>query len=199
VIVASGGAGPIYALPGSSAVCPACSAVVIPKCGPIVTWHWAHKARDCDPWSEPESAWHLGWKQFAHRSEVVIERDGVKHRADIVDRAGVVVELQSSYLPAVEIWERERFYGRMVWLYRSTWLDRLHFGPRGFWWKHGSKAMAMSREPVFWDVLGEGEVWLVRLNVVTRYDGSERVLGRITGRCTPAEFAAKIAKEVKAA
>jgi hypothetical protein len=31
------------------------------RCGQIVTWHWAHLAReDCDPWAEPDTVWHRG-------------------------------------------------------------------------------------------------------------------------------------------
>jgi len=45
------------------AICPLCSETLIPKCGSIKIWHWSHKSNtDCDDWYEPESQWHLDWK-----------------------------------------------------------------------------------------------------------------------------------------
>ncbi len=171
--------GPQPASKGAAGACPACEEPVIPKCGPIVSWHWAHRVNDCDPWAEPESAWHLRWKARGYRSEVVMRKDGQCHRADIVTPTGLVIELQSHYLDLPAIEARERFYGRMVWLYRADWEDRLHFGQKGFWWKHGSKAMAQSRRPIFWD-LGD-LIWRVSLGLVeVEHDEfATRVLGRV--------------------
>src|SRR5215475_4669527 len=54
----------ILATPGTRAACPTCRAPTLAKCGEIVTWHWAHPAaRECDPWAEHETAWHLDWKR----------------------------------------------------------------------------------------------------------------------------------------
>lgn len=177
------------ARPGTRAACPACDRPTIAKCGPLVTWHWAHEAADCDPWAEPESAWHLAWKAAALHSEVVMRRDGTCHRADIVTTDGRVVELQSTYLPVDQIRAREAFYGpSMVWLYRATWIDRLHFGHRGgFWWRHGSKAMAHTRTRLLWDIDHHDhgrEIWRVSLRLRTYGDGSQRILGRVLRRYT---------------
>jgi hypothetical protein len=95
---------------------------MIAKCGPIVAWHWAHAVGgDCEPWSEPESAWHLAWKErfvdAGCQVEVPIVRDGERHRADVVLPGGRVVELQHGYLKPDAIWEREAFYRDVVWLY----------------------------------------------------------------------------------
>lgn len=96
------------------------------------------------------------------------------------------MELQAGYLAPEAIAARERFYGaRLSWLYRADgWLDRLHFGRRGFWWKHGAKSMTGHTRPVYWDT--GGEVWGVSLGL--NPDGT-RVLGRITARLAPATFA----------
>ena len=157
------------------ATCPTCQARMIPKCGPIVSAHWAHEANDCDPWSEPETAWHLNWKQLAARSEVVITRGTERHRADLITADGTIVELQSRFLDVREIRAREAFYGpRLIWLYRMTWEDRLHFGARGgFWWKHGAKSMAASVRQLYWDC-GDA-IWGVRLGLVR---AGSRVVGR---------------------
>jgi len=101
------------ATPGAVGACPSCGARLIAKCGKVYAWHWAHEACDCDPWSEPEGPWHRGWKQLfpAEWREVVIG----DHRADLRVPGGVI-ELQHSSISAGEIEERERFYGRMVWV-----------------------------------------------------------------------------------
>lgn len=165
--------------------CPNCRARLIPKCGPIVTAHWAHEANDCDPWSEPETEWHRRWKLAGPHTEVVITRDGETHRADVITACGTIIELQSRFLDLRDIRARESFYGvRMIWLYRVTWRDRLHFGTRGgFWWKHGSKSMAGSVRDLYWDC---GDViWRVRLALVR--DGS-RIVGRQAIEINPLRF-----------
>lgn len=166
------------ARPGERSACPSCTGQLIAKCGTIVTWHWAHDVADCDPWSEPESEWHLDWKRYYRDVRgATIECVRPPHRADVVLTSGIVVELQAGYLDAEQIARREAFYGSdMVWLYRCHWADRLHYGERGFWWKHGAKSMATHRRPVWWD-MGD-ELIRVRLNVVSN-DDVERVLGRV--------------------
>ncbi len=100
--------------------CPGCRAPVLSKCGDINIWHWAHvSGTDCDPWYEPETLWHLKWKnQFEEPCREVVM--GV-HRANIratryILAVPCVIELQHSPIEFAEIIERENFYGRMVWL-----------------------------------------------------------------------------------
>jgi hypothetical protein len=105
----------IAAAPGATGTCPICRETLRPRCGEIVTWHWAHKSViDCDPWQEPETEWHRHWKQFASEDRVEVVRGG--HRADLISPDGAVVELQHSPISPEEIREREEFYGRMIWL-----------------------------------------------------------------------------------
>ena len=53
----------IKAAPKKEAICPTCLKEVIAKCGRIKVWHWAHKSKlDCDSFSEPETEWHINWK-----------------------------------------------------------------------------------------------------------------------------------------
>lgn len=141
---------------GALASCPSCAAIVHPKCGLINVHHWAHEARDCDPWSEPETRWHRYWKHLlpAEQREV-IHKD---HRADILRRDQTVVELQHSTISVEEIRAREAAYGRMVWLFdgRSIPPDRLILRPRGeyvsFRWKHPRKHYAACACPVYIDL-----------------------------------------------
>lgn len=161
--------------PNSQARCPCCGGEVRSKCGSIRTWHWAHHDSDCDPWSEPETEWHRLWKdQLADpdHQEVVMERGGRAHRADAVITDGTVVELQTTFLSPDEIAERESFYGRMVWLYRCYWSDRLQ---GRFWWKNGSRAMAGSSKPIFWHFPQTDQVACVRLSAHTKMQLGWRV------------------------
>lgn len=89
--------------------------------------HWRHKAGDCDPWSEPEGPWHLGWKEHFDLGcrEVGLRDDETRerHRADVLCGAGTptatVLELQHSSISEEERAAREAFYRRehrMFWL-----------------------------------------------------------------------------------
>lgn len=145
----------IAAVPGARAVCPGCGQPVLAKCGSINAWHWAHEARDCDPWNEPESAWHLGWKAAfpQSRTEVVMG----PHRADIVTPAGRVIELQASSISSEEIREREQFYRNMIWVFRAdTFRDNLELRQRSygvsFRWKHPRKSLWACQRPMYWDL-----------------------------------------------
>jgi hypothetical protein len=145
----------VTATPQSGAYCPLCREQVRPKCGEIVTWHFAHHARvDCDPWSEGESEWHLEWKRRfpLEWCEVVMG----PHRADIVSANGWVVELQHSSISPAEIREREKFYcgiaRGLVWVFDIA--DAVNAGRfrlrcpdtaddyRTFRWEHPRKSIA---------------------------------------------------------
>jgi len=111
----------VAASPNERAVCPGCGDEVIAKCGTINRWHWAHRNRDCDSWSEPETDWHLDWKEKFPREwrEVAIGC----HRADVVTNDGVI-EFQHSSISADEILKRESFYRRMVWVLDASGFRR---------------------------------------------------------------------------
>lgn len=101
------------ARPNTKANCPVCNGDLIPKCGELKSWHWAHKTKDCDHWSEPESEWHRQWKN-RFPAEWQEQRIG-NHRADVLTPKGVI-EFQRSAIKPAEIRERESFYGKMVWV-----------------------------------------------------------------------------------
>lgn len=175
------------AVPRARSTCPHCDGDLIAKCGPIVTWHWAHIASDCDPWTEPESQWHIDWKKWfeLHRGARIEVPMGA-HRADVVLPDGNIIELQSGYLSVIDILNREAFYGPgLSWLYRVHWMQRLHFGKKGFWWKQGAKSMTEHRQPVWWHM--NDELIRVRMNLVIHVEDqwgttTERVLGSILRR-----------------
>ncbi|MBD1865676.1 hypothetical protein NC998_26190 [Trichocoleus desertorum GB2-A4] len=134
---------------------------MLAKCGAINIWHWAHvDTQECDPWSEPESEWHRKWKELvpSHQTEVTIEKNGQRHRADIEATDGTVIELQHSYISPEEIHEREAFYGDMLWIFdmREVWESgRFEIEEHGYWskyrWKYPRKHIAFTTFPCFLD------------------------------------------------
>jgi hypothetical protein len=108
----------VQATPKSSGVCPLCRVAVVAKCGRINVWHWAHTTlKECDPWYQPESQWHLNWKKLfpIEWTEVVMP----PHRADVRLPDGTVIEFQHSPIDVEELQEREEFYGKqsMIWIF----------------------------------------------------------------------------------
>ena len=104
---------------GETATCPFCGGNLIGKCGEIYAWHWQHSQnQECDPWQEPETPWHRKWKaRFPDNcQEIIIERSGEKHRADIKTSNGVVIEFQHSSISSSTIRIREHFYENMIWV-----------------------------------------------------------------------------------
>ena len=108
------------AFPGGRGGCPTCEAVMIAKCGPRITHHWAHAGRrNCDPWWENETDWHRAWKNhFPEECREVshVAPDGEIHRADIRTPTGIVIEVQHSRMTDAERLSREVFYGNLVWV-----------------------------------------------------------------------------------
>jgi len=82
--------------PKQKANCPCCGHDVISRCGELKMWHWAHVVGEiCDAWYEPETEWHRNWKKIfgKNNSEVIFERDDIKHIADIFTDSNLVIEL----------------------------------------------------------------------------------------------------------
>lgn len=101
--------------PGAKGTCTGCGAPVLAKCGTIKVHHWAHVAKDCDPWYEPMTEWHRTWQERFPPDwrEVTIG----PHRADVCTPGGLVLEFQHSPIGFEEIEERENFYGNMLWVF----------------------------------------------------------------------------------
>ncbi|MFA9197153.1 MAG: competence protein CoiA family protein [Aliarcobacter sp.] len=118
------------AYPGLNGYCCSCAASVVPKCGELREWHWAHQTdHDCDVWGEHETRWHIDWKdQFPKDFQEV--KVG-PHRADI-KLPSHVIELQHSSISSFEISERENFYKDMVWL-----IDGAPFQNNFVFWNKG--------------------------------------------------------------
>ena len=108
--------------------CPGCGQEVIQRRGNTNCHHFAHMncAEDkCDDWSYDMSDWHRDWQDRfpSECQEVVVVRDGVKHRADVlIDNT--VIEFQHSRMLFEEFSKRNEFYTgagyTVVWLFDMT-------------------------------------------------------------------------------
>jgi len=145
------------------ALCPACKAEVISKCGDINIWHWAHKNNeDCDNWGGRETEWHINWKnEFPNNNQEVIVGN---HRADVKIN-NTVIEFQNSFISAEDIRERELFYGKMIWVLNlETLCNRIKLKVKNnystFRWKYPKKSWENSERPIYIDIgitpMGDG-------------------------------------------
>ena len=109
--------------------CPICGEILTIKAKDslAVKTHFSHK-RGClcvDDWSHDMSEWHLEWqKKFPEQyREVIIKKDGVKHRADICI-GNTIIEFQHSPISNEEIIKRNNFYiscgYQVVWVFDAT-------------------------------------------------------------------------------
>jgi competence protein CoiA len=108
------------AQPCLSAECPTCGHPMVARCGEVKVWHWAHLGGHlCDPWWEPDTDWHRGWKdrfpidwqEVVHHAE-----NGEKHIADVKTDRGWAIEFQHSYLKSEERRSRDTFYSKLIWV-----------------------------------------------------------------------------------
>jgi len=119
--------------------CPGCSDSLIAKCGEIKIWHWAHYAHpDCDEWYGPMSEWHYSWQEKLPNEcvEVKIIKGDKWHRADYQRKDGLVVEFQNSTIGMEDIWQREKFYHHMIWVFNCIEPyeeNRLRIYARGYY------------------------------------------------------------------
>ena len=150
----------IKAEPKSVGFCSICGEQLIPKCGEIKIWHWSHKSNnECDSWYEPESKWHIDWKnEFPpEQQEVIIG----KHRADIRTRTRKIIELQNSPINPKEITERENFYGDMIWLLNGYTLGKnISFNKTNLRWNWMPGIIYASSKPIFVDF----NSFIIRIN-----------------------------------
>lgn len=118
----------LEASPRLKGLCPGCGSAVTAKCGARRIWHWAHDAnRSCDPWWEPETEWHRGWKSLfpADQQEVRLQaEDGEWHIADVRTPSGLVLEFQHSSMSDEERKSRDDFHDRLVWVVDGSVMKR---------------------------------------------------------------------------
>ncbi len=105
-------------------LCPVCCGEVIYRNCKTKASHFAHKRKsDCDDWGDM-SEWHLGWQEKfpIECREVAIEKDGVKHRADVlVKEKNTIIEFQHSSISNEDFNARNKFYTgngyNLIWIF----------------------------------------------------------------------------------
>lgn len=91
---------------------------LIGKQGLKKTWHFAHvTASDCEA-SRLMGSFHHWWQDRVLDDflEIRMERDGIRHIADMVNGDDLVIEFQKSVIPQSVIIDRESFYDNMIWV-----------------------------------------------------------------------------------
>ncbi len=117
------------AIPGNYYRCPVCGNPVVVKAASSdnIRTHFAHKRNTLclDNWKHDMSNWHFEWQsKFPIESrEVVVENEGIVHRADVLLN-NTVIEFQHSPISSAEFEERNSFYKkcgyRVVWLFDAA-------------------------------------------------------------------------------
>jgi competence CoiA-like predicted nuclease len=148
------------ALKGNKYFCPECGSKLIVKDGQINVKHFAHeKSTECGSWGDM-SQWHLDWQSKFDKSvrEVVLEKDGIKHRADIfisVKDINLTIEFQKSPISKIEIIKRNEFYsqfGNVLWVFdlkdKEIHIDynRNYKNLHKYKWNHFSKSIPTPKE-----------------------------------------------------
>lgn len=108
--------------------CPCCEGSLTQRRGQKNIHHFAHaRGTKCsDNWHYEEmSEWHRGWQEKypVECREVVLEKDGVRHRADVCVNV-TVIEFQHSPMSVSEFLDRNEFYTsagyKLIWLFDET-------------------------------------------------------------------------------
>ena len=144
------------AVPGENYLCPVCGNPVVVKAAKSdsVRTHFAHKKNSLciDDWKHDMSEWHFEWQsKFPIDSrEVVVERDGVVHRADILIN-DTVIEFQHSPISGEGFEARNSFYKncgyRVVWLFDVA--DKMRFDDcLGLVWKRKTTLFSSMKTPI---------------------------------------------------
>ena len=100
---------------GEKYFCPTCgeSLIIKAKNSDAVDPYFSHKpnTRCTDNWKYDMSEWHRAWQEkFPEQCrEIVLENNGIKHRADVLIN-NMVIEFQHSPITHEEILERNKFY-----------------------------------------------------------------------------------------
>lgn len=107
----------LKAIPHTQAECPHCHQKVISKCSEqrLRIWHWAHESK-CKYHTEPETEWHLQWKERAIENKCEIEVCYGERIADAVFK-DKIIEFQHSSITSKEIISRSMFYGKVDWIF----------------------------------------------------------------------------------
>lgn len=114
----------IKALPTHTAYCPDCGTVMIPKCGKITMWHWAHTHKPVNCNYQYESEWHLQWKYKVLNFNCDVEVRIEKNITDVLNHNSKrLIEFQNSSINTTNMIERCENYKKNG--YKVDWVFNL--------------------------------------------------------------------------
>lgn len=141
------------------AFCPFCEKEVLPCFSQLgKNNYWRHKIdnnNNCLSYQYPnEGMWHksikLSWG--IEYTEVYITKGTVKRRADVMLENKLVIEIQNSSINASEIQAREKFYGKIIWLFNAIDAynnDRITYFNNEYTWQRPRASIIKCHAPVF--------------------------------------------------
>lgn len=154
----------IEATPGARTTCHACGRTLIARCGEIYVNHWAHESgSSCDDWTEPDTDWHLEWKQALPKEWVdqVVERDGSRRFVDALLPDGTGVLFRRRRPSPEETRKREAFFGaeNVIWVFDTRDAKSRFVGVKErdksnefeFRWRHARKSVAYPEGYIYLD------------------------------------------------
>jgi len=106
--------------------CDFCKNNLIAKRGKIKIHHFSHRNdAKCDTWHDNKGEWHLNWQNIVKTDniEIIINREGTKHIADIFNN-NLVIEIQNSNISQKDIQNRENFYNNMIWIVNLCYMEK---------------------------------------------------------------------------
>ncbi len=149
-----------------AANCPECNEELIPKCGEINIWHWAHRpGSDCNYDPGEMCAWHIDWQDYFDAAHSEVRMNGLV--ADVLAYDGTVIEFQHSSINTETIRKREAGHKKIVWVFDATEIPhyRLKPKPRYLQWRYPRKTWITVKKNSIYD-LG-GVLWVVVENLYT--------------------------------
>lgn len=168
----------IEAQPDTNAFCPHCGNEVIPKCGAVKIWHWAHKNSECIYKTEPEIEWHLQWKTWAKDHGFQIEVRSNNHIFDAFNPVTkTVFEFQHSPISQEELKNRSfnavnsGYLMNWIFDYRNKHIDlsdlehQLKISPKNLliklkWYNNNYASILQNTVPIFGKIyLDVGTFW----------------------------------------
>uniref|UniRef100_A0A6M3Y5I1 Putative competence protein CoiA-like family protein n=1 Tax=viral metagenome TaxID=1070528 RepID=A0A6M3Y5I1_9ZZZZ len=137
----------ILATPQAIGICPSCNQSLIAKCGHINIWHWSHRTKEPLCNYQPETEWHMQWKQTALNCGNDIEVRIGNHITDILNNNNNrLIELQNSSINVGDIIDRcevFKHYGFMVdWIFNRISKyenEQLYFTRKEKYWTFKQK------------------------------------------------------------